>query len=630
MSDIPSQAETARRVSATRLPCYAFESNTALARYVGQVVATVIRQRQALGLKTVLALSAGSTPTGVFRELARLHREEGLDFSHVIAFNVDEYYSATEPVLQSRARSLRQQLFSQVNIPEEQIRLLDGAVPREQVNAYCVAYEQEILRAGGIDLAILGTGSNGHIGGNEPLSSADSRTRLVTLDPVTRRGLASDFFGEANVPTQALTVGLGTLFAARKVLLLAMGEHKARIIRTIAEEARSERIPASGLQGHGDATVLVDPAAGKDLTGVATPWLVGSVDWTETLIKRAVLWLCQKAGKGCLKLDEDDFREHQLDELLRHHGPADELGQRVFRWMMDTINYHPGGDEPQRALCFSPHPDDDVISMGGGLIRLNEDGHEVHIAYMTSGNIAVFDHDALQFTDFVIEFQRMFGLDSQRALEIQREVVAAIQEKKPGEPDIEAVRNIKGLIRKEEAKFGAYEVGCKSEHLHFLDMPFYRTGTIAKRALSDEDVAIVRELLERVDPQQVYLAGDLSDPHGTHRVCAEAIFRALEELRRAGRTLPEVLLYRGAWQEYELHEIDIAMPLSPHDMKVKRQAIFMHESQKDDALFPGSDPRQFWQRAEDRNKETARRYHLIGLPDFYAIEAYVRWNGVPI
>lgn len=631
MSDHAVPHPNARRVAATRLPCYVFDSNTELARHVAQTTAGVIRQRSAAGEKTVLTFPAGSTPTGLFRELVRLYRAGEIDFTDVYVFNTDEFYRTEPEVLQSRARAIHAQLLDHVNIPPAQIKLLDGKTPREQLGAYCQAYEAEIARLGGIDIAILGVGRNGHIGGNEPLSASDSRTRTVKIDPVTRKGLASDFFCEANVPPQAITMGLGTIFAARKIMLLAMGEHKAKIVRTIAEEPATERIPASLLQRHPNAAVLVDAAAGKDLTDCVTPWRVGSVEWTDLLIKRAVLWLCEKAGKACLKLDDDDFREHSLEELLRHHGPAEKLARQVFDWMMATIEYHPAGvGAKKRIICFSPHPDDDVISMGGGLIRLNEDGHEVHVAYMTSGNIAVFDHDARRMADFVTEYNRLFGIEGEKATRIQNEVCQSFARKQAGDPDIDHVLQIKGLIRRGEAKFGAFEVGCHEEHLHFLDMPFYRTGTIAKRDLGDEDVAIVRATIEKVRPDQIYLAGDLSDPHGTHRVCADAIFRALKAIERDGGPLPEVLLYRGAWQEYELHEIEIAMPMSPSDLQLKRQAIFMHESQKDDALFPGSDPRQFWQRAEDRNKETARRYNQIGLPEFFAIEAYVRWNGVPI
>jgi glucosamine-6-phosphate deaminase len=624
-------ASQARKATGTQLPCYIFEATEELARHVAVIVAGVIRERNALGQKAVLGLPTGSTPVGVYRELIRLHREEGLDFSNVVTFSLDEYYGLGPDALQSYHRWMHVQLFDHINIPRQNIHIPDGLAPLADIEAYCREYEDRIDDAGGLDICLLGIGGNGHIGFNEPFSMRSSRTRLCTLDPVTRRSAASDFFGEANVPTHAITMGLGTILDSRKILLMALGEHKAQVIRELCEGSVTPRIPATYLLEHDDATVLVDAAAAKELTCRATPWFAGPVEWNPETIKRAVLWLCEQTNKALLKLDDDDFRNHNLHQLLRRHGPAEKLAQKVFDWMMGTINYHPAGlESPRRAICFSPHPDDDVISMGGTLIRLCDDQHEVHIAYMTSGNIAVFDHDAQRIADLAAEFNRIFGCDLQRVKEVESQVMAALRNKRSGEPDTDAVLKIKALIRWSEAKAGAIKVGCKEENLHFLDLPFYRTGTIAKNPVGPDDVRIIRELVERVSPHQVYVAGDLSDPHGTHRVCAQAIFRALEELRAEGREIPEVLLYRGAWQEYETHEIEIAVPLTPSDLLLKRKAIFMHESQKDEALFPGADPREFWQRAEDRNKGTADRYNRIGLPEFFAIEAFVRWNGVPI
>jgi glucosamine-6-phosphate deaminase len=375
---------------------------------------------------------------------------------------------------------------------------------------------------------------------------------------------------------------------------------------------------------------LLDTPAASQLKGYFTPWRLHNVDWTDDLIKRAVLWLCNQTGKSLLKLDADDYRAHDLHQLLRHHGPPERLSQKVFQWMLDTINYHPAGIEPKRALCFSPHPDDDVISMGGTLIRLIHDQHDVHIAYMTSGNIAVFDHDARLVADLVAEYNRIFEIETERSTTIAHQIRESIKNKRPGQPDTDAVLRIKGLIRKNEARAGALAIGCKEANLHFLDLPFYRTGTIAKNPVGPDDIAILDELLRRLQPDQIYVAGDLADPHGTHRVCAEAIFSVLLQWKAQGEPVPDVLLYRGAWQEYPLHEIEIAVPLSPSEIALKRQAIFMHESQKDKALFPGSDPREFWQRAEDRNRGTADNYNRIGLPEFFALEAFTRWKGNPI
>jgi glucosamine-6-phosphate deaminase len=610
------------------MPAFVFPTGKDLARHAAQIIARLVRERSDLGQTTVLGLPTGSTPVGTYRELIRLHREQGLDFSNVIVFCLDEFFGISSDNPQCHRRWLAEHFFDQVNLSRENVHCLDGQVAVSDVELHCRRYDDAIQAAGGFDLVLLGIGRNGHIGFNEPFSMRKSRTRLCTLDPITRQGFASDFFGEANVPLQALTVGLSPILAARHILLLALGEHKAAIVRETLEGSITDRVPATYLLEHVDARALLDLPAAGSLTGVSMPWLLEKVEWDETLIKRAVLWLCEQTGKALLKLDDEDFRRHDLHQLLRHHGPAQKIAHRVFRWMLDTIEYHPAGkDQPKTCLCFSPHPDDDVISMGGTLIRLVEDGHRVHVAYMTSGNIAVFDHDAYRVADLVTEYNRLFSIDQQKSSEVQEQVRSGLSNKQPGQPDHDTILKIKALIRWSEARAGAIHVGCKADDLHFLDLPFYQTGTIAKRPMGEEDTAIIRELLENVRPDQVFVAGDLADPHGTHRVCAEAILCVLGQMRREGKPVPEVLLYRGAWQEYALHEIEIAVPLSPSDIELKRQAIFMHESQKDEALFPGADPREFWQRAEDRNKGTAEKYNQIGLPEFFALEAFTRWKG---
>ncbi|MEX2188257.1 MAG: glucosamine-6-phosphate deaminase, partial [Pirellulales bacterium] len=566
---MPSPTPCARRVAGTQLPCYVFANNQDLARYVADQVASVIRARNAVGQAAVLGLPTGSTPVGVYRELIRMHQEDGLDLSRVVTFNLDEYYGLAADRLQSYRLWMQENFFKHVNVPPENIHIPDGSIGPEEVEAHCRDYEAAIGAAGGIDLQLLGIGANGHIGFNEPFCGRTSRTRLATLDPLTRAGAASDFFSEENVPTQALTMGVGTILECRKILLLALGEHKAAIIREAVEGPLTDRVPASFLQGHPDAAVLVDAAAASDLTAEATPWALGRVKWTDSLIKRAVFWLCEKTNKALLKLDDNDFRTHNLHQLLREHGPAQAIAHRVFRWMMDTIEYHPAGRESRRIICFSPHPDDDVISMGGTLIRLVEDGHEAHVAYMTSGNIAVFDLDVRRVVDLIVECNRQFGIDEEKSQQLEDKVREALSSKQAGECDEAAVLKIKGLIRYSEAISGATVAGCREENLHFLDLPFYRTGKIKKNPVGAEDVRIIRELIERVDPAQIYVAGDLSDPHGTHRVCAEAIFLALGEIEQATGRRPEVMLYRGAWQEYALDEIEIAVPLSPSDMARK-------------------------------------------------------------
>jgi len=611
----------------TKLPVMMYSGPQATSLAVASRIADVIRSRSAEGLGTVLALPPGSTPQQVYRELVRMHEEEGLDFSKVTAFVSVEYFGISRSQTQSVYRSLWESFFNLVNIPQSQVNILDCESDAASIDEYCEQFEQKIKAVGGIDVALLGIGSNGHIAANEPFSGVSSRTRLCVLDPVTRLRLASDFFGEPNVPAQALTMGMGTLLEARQVILLALGEHKSRIVRDLAAGEVTNRIPASALQEHADAMVFLDTASAGEMEEIASPWTLGSVQWDETLITRVMVWLCEQTGKALTKLEDDDFRNHNLHQLLRLHGPSHVLALQVFGWLQGTIHDAQLASEKQVAICFSPHPDDDVISMGGTLIRLNEEGHETHVAYMTSGNIAVFDHDAQRVADLATEYNHLFGIENEKSIEVERRVREALTNKQPGEPDSDAVLKIKGLIRWSEAKAGAIEVGCQEENLHFLDLPFYRTGTVQKRPVGEADIAIIVSLLQKVKPSVIYVAGDLSDPHGTHRVCTEAIFGALNVLKDRQEPLPEVLLYRGAWHEYAMHEIDITVPLSPEHLMKKRTAIFKHESQKDEALFPGSDPREFWQRAEDRNRGTAKKFNDLGLPEFLALEAFQRWHG---
>jgi glucosamine-6-phosphate deaminase len=474
-----------------------FESNGDVARNVAQMVANTIRERNSFGQNAVLGLAAESALVGVYRELARMHRDEGLDMSRVVTFNVGEYYGLDPKRLQSFHRWMADALLKHVNVPAENVHLLDGTVDPDDVDDHCRRFEEAVRRAGGIDLQLLGVGRNGRIGFNEPFAVRNTRTRTAVLDPMTRKDAAGDFYHEENVPNQALTMGIGTILEARKIILMAFGEDKARIVREAAEGPTTDRVPASFLQEHGDASFLLDLAAAAELTGVATPWSLGNVEWTDPLIKRAVLWLCRQAGKALLKLDGDDFREHNLHQLLRHHGPSQRLAHRVFRWMMDTIEYHPAGREPGRALLFSPHPDDDVISMGGTMIRLVEDEHELHVAYMTSGNIAVFDHDAQRLADLLTELNRRFGIDEDKTPGLEARVLESLAEKTPGDPDSHDVLGIKELIRWSEAKSAAVVCGCREEHLHFLDLPFYRTGTVDKRPPGADDVEEVRRCIDR-------------------------------------------------------------------------------------------------------------------------------------
>ena len=640
-----------------RIPVTVYDQAGDASRAVAREIADMVLARAAAGQTTVLGLATGSTPVAVYDELIRLHREEGVSFKTVVTFNLDEYWPMQPDALQSYHRFMREHLFDHVDIPADAIHIPDGLLPREKVADACARYEEMIRDAGGIDLQVLGIGRTGHIGFNEPGSAIESRTRLITLDSVTRADAASDFFGEWNVPRQAITMGVGSILDARRVVLLAFGEHKAGIVRKAVEEPPCSHVSASALQQHSDARFVLDRSAANRLTRFEAPWLVGPLDsmglqWTDALTRKAVIWLALRIGKPILKLTDEDYSEHGLQDLVSNRGRAYDINIDVFRSLQDTITGWPGGkpgrprkfrgpgtsaragresqpdDFPKRVVIFSPHPDDDVISMGGTFIRLCEQGHEVHVAYQTSGNIAVWDESADRHVDFIEEFCRAFGVGT-KSSEIADKIRTFLRTKTAGEVDLPELQAVKGLIRRTEARAGARYSGVKPEHIHFLDLPFYETGRVRKKPIGADDIAITSQLLDEVKPHQIYAAGDLSDPHGTHRVCLNAIFQSLESLAaREWVRDCELWLYRGAWQEWEPHEIDMAVPLSPDEVNRKRMAIFKHESQKDRALFPGpTDPREFWQRAEDRNRETARLYDRLGLPEYEAIEGFVLHRG---
>ncbi len=650
-----------------RVPVTVYDQPSDASRAVAREIADLVRARAASGRQTVLGLATGSTPVGVYDELVRLHREEGVSFKTVVTFNLDEYWPMEPGALQSYHRFMREHLFDHIDIPEESIHIPDGTLPRENVFVACEKYEEAIREAGGIDLQILGIGRTGHVGFNEPGSPRESRTRLITLDRVTRSDAASDFFGEWNVPRQAITMGVGSILDARRLILLAFGEHKARVVQRAVEQEPDSHVSASALQQHPDARFVLDRAAAAGLTRFVSPWLVGPLDmlgmeWTEGLVRKAVIWLALKLEKPILKLTDEDYNEHGLQDLLSKCGRAYEINIDVFRSMQDTITGWPGGRTgrgrrqrfsarasmvwtgttrkveaapaavdpfPKRIVVFSPHPDDDVISMGGTFIRLCEQGHEVHVAYQTSGNIAVWDESAERHAEFVEEFARTFGCATGGGADSIQGVVerirAFLRSKPAGAVDIPELQAVKGLIRRTEARAAARISGVAEDRIHFLDLPFYETGRVRKKPIGPEDIAITARLLDAVQPHQVYAAGDLSDPHGTHRVCLAAVTGAFAALSDRSWTRDcEFWLYRGAWQEWEPHEIDMAVPLSPDEVRRKRMAIFKHESQKDRALFPGAtDPREFWQRAEERNRATAEMYDRLGLPEYEAIEGFV-------
>jgi glucosamine-6-phosphate deaminase len=630
-----------------RIPTRVFDSSSQVSREVAAEIAALIRQRAVEGRMAVLGLATGSSPTEVYDELIRLHNEDGLSFKNVVTFNLDEYFPMQPNELQSYVRFMKEHLFDHVDIEPDNIHVPDGTLSAEEVPHYCKAYEQAIQDAGGIDIQLLGIGRTGHIGFNEPGSGQDSRTRLIWLDQLTRQDAASDFFGIENVPHKAITMGVGTIMSAKKLFLIGFGEGKAPILREAIEGEITDHVAASFLQEHPDAQVYLDAAAAAKLTRFQTPWHCGSVDWTAQQIRNAVIWLAQKTGKAILKLTDEDYNENRLQDLLVEHGPGYEINLKIFRAMQATICGWPGGKPegaptvapgprdttddvyPKRVLVFSPHPDDDVISMGGTFIRLADQGHEVHVAYQVSGSIAVFDDDAIRFADFASDFNHLFDLDNSGTDKIESHIEEFLKHKKPGQVDSDIVQKIKALIRRGEARAAARYCGVPGERAHFMDMPFYETGTVRKKPIGEDDIQITMDLLEQIKPHQVYAAGDLSDPHGTHRVCLSAIFEAMRRLKdRQWVQDCELWLYRGAWQEWEPQRIEMAVPLSPAELEQKLHAIFKHESQKDKALFPGIDSREFWERAEQRNRETARIYDRLGLAEYEAMEAFVLWDGL--
>ncbi len=627
------------------IPCRVFDHARDASLAAAVQIAELVRRRQSENRHCVLGLATGSSPMAVYAELARMHHEEKLSFANVITFNLDEYYPMEPQSLQSYVRFMREHLFDLVDIDPANIRIPDGTVAANKVGEFCRRYEEQIAEAGGIDIQLLGVGRTGHVGFNEPGSNRNSRARLITLDKITRCDAASDFFGEEHVPRHALTLGVGNILEARRLILLAFGEHKAEIIARTVEGEVTSSVPASFLQEHPSAEILLDKAAAAALTRLRRPWKVGTVHWNEACIRQAVVGLSLSLEKPILQLTDEDYNEEGLQDLVAEHGPAYELNLKVFRQLQSTITGWPGGkpesekkpgDRPQphddifpkRVLVFSPHPDDDVISMGGTLIRLADQGHEVHVAYQTSGNIAVFDDDAIRFSEFACDFDGLYGIEPGRTQKILQEILQALRGKKPGQIDTEDVQKIKGLIRRGEARSAGRCCGISIGRLHFLDMPFYETGRVKKKPLSEADVKLIVDLLQRIQPNQIYAAGDLSDPHGTHRVCLSAVLQACQRVQyEAWFARCEVWLYRGAWQEWEPHEIEMAVPLSPDEVARKRNAIFKHQSQKDRALFPGSDMREFWQRSEARNAETARLFDRLGLAEYAAVEGFVRWKG---
>ncbi len=627
--------------SLEKIPVRIWGNSKEASKHVARSIALAVRQKQQEGENIVLGLATGSTPIQLYDELIRIHNEENLSFSNVISFNLDEYYPMHPDDARSYYRFMQENLFDHLDVDPKNVHIPDGTLGMDDIEAYCADYEEKIEASGGIDIQVLGIGRTGHIGFNEPGSWEGSVTRLVKLDNLTRRDAIKDFLEFDKVPYRAITMGIASIFKAKTIYLMAFGMHKAEVVRRAVEGEISPTCPAAYLQNHPQVRFILDEQAAEALTKVRTPWQVGLCNWSDDLICRATIWLAQKTGKPILKLTDEDYNENGLSDLIVENDTAYNINIKIFNRLQHTITGWPGGkpnsddsQRPERALpakkriiIFSPHPDDDVISMGGTFIRLVEQGHEVHVAYQTSGNIAVHDHDAMRFVEFIKEFQPTMDVEGEKIDSLYQKITKHLRKKQAGQKDLPETRKIKGLIRRGEARAGARVCGIDDENIHFLDLPFYETGISTKNKISQKDIDIIADLLDRVKPHQIYAAGDLADPHGTHRVCLDAILNGLG--KHKGQDWVKdcwMWLYRGAWHEWRIDQIEMAVPLSPTELAIKRKAIFMHQSQKDRPPFPGNDEREFWERAEARNKETAIGYHELGLANYEAMEAFVKWK----
>ena len=624
-----------------KVPVSIFSDAEVASELIAKQVAALIREKAAKDEMCVIGFITGATAVGVYEHLTYLHKHEGLSFKNVIAFNIDEYYPLAKSELQSRYKYLHEYLFDEVDILPENIHLIPGDLNKSDISAFCRNYEQKIKDVDGIDLQLLGLDSRGQIGANEPGSMFNSQTRLITLDYATRMSAANNFFGEENVPDFCITMGIETIMSAKRIIMMAWGEGKAKTVSKMVEGPITEMMPASILQKHPNASFIFDTASASELTRIKTPWLTGHVRWSDKLIRRAVFWTCEKLNKPILKLTERDYNDSGLGELIAERGPANKINIKVFNDLQHTITGWPGGKPnaddttrperampyPKRVVVFSPHPDDDVISMGGTLARLSEHGHEVHVAYQVSGNIAVFDDEVTRFLDFIRDIAPSYQWDEQKAQNAYHDTLGFFRHKRPGQIDLPTIAAAKTAIRQGEARSACRYLGIPEDRVHFLNLPFYETGTIKKKPIGQDDIQIIADLLQKVKPHQIFAAGDLSDPHGTHRVCFTAILETLKLFKNEDWLNDcRLWLYRGAWQEWDVAEVDMAVPLSPEESRIKRMAIFKHQSQKDRPLFPGTDPREFWQRAEERNIATAVRYDKLGMAEYQAIELFVRYH----
>ncbi|MBU3856667.1 MULTISPECIES: glucosamine-6-phosphate deaminase [Bacteroides] len=627
-----------------KIPTNIYESIEEGTEQIANEIVAKIQDRQREGKFCTIAIGTGASLRYLFTALIRKHKDEGVSFRNVVFFNLYEYYPLTEEA-GSSFNHLNKLFLSQIDIDRQNVFTLDGTIPQDAITEHCRLYEQRIQTFGGLDIAVMGIGREGNIGMNEPGSYANSMTRLILIDS-TSRAEASHNIGVDNLPPCSITMGIGTILSARKVYVMAWGENKADIIRQTVEDKMSDTLPASYLQLHSNATICVDLAAAAHLTRIQRPWLVTSCEWNDKLVRSAIVWLCLKLKKPILKLTNKDYNENGLSELLALYGSAYNANIKVFNDLQHTITGWPGGKPnaddtyrperakpfPKRVIVFSPHPDDDVISMGGTLRRLVQQGHEVHVAYETSGNIAVGDEEVVRFMHFINGFNQLFANSEDKVIsEKYAEIKNFFANKKEGDMDTRDILTIKGLIRRGEARTACTYNKIPLSRCHFLDLPFYETGKIEKNPISEKDIEVVLNLLREVKPHQIYVAGDLADPHGTHRVCTDAVFAAIDEEKNAGAEWLNdcrIWMYRGAWAEWEIENIEMCVPLSPEELRAKRNSILKHQSQMESAPFLGNDERLFWQRSEDRNRGTASLYDQLGLASYEAMEAFVEYKPI--
>ena len=616
-----------------KLHTVTFENSNEASILIAREICDLIKSKQEKKKNCVIGFATGSSPTKVYQEIIRIHKEESLSFYNVIAFNLDEYYPIEKDDNNSYHHFMNENLFDHIDIPKENINIPSGEISEKEIKKFCSSYEKKIDKNGGIDIQLLGIGRTGHIGFNEPGSHFNSITRLITLDHTTRFDASKSFNGIENVPSKALTMGIRTIFNSKRIIMMAWGIQKSHIVKKSVENNITSLIPTTYLQNHKNTTLVLDKECSSELTRFKTPWLVGPCDWSDVMKRKAIVWLCEITEKSILKLTDEDYNKNGLSDLLALEGSSYELNIKMFNHFQNTISGWPGGKpnsddstrperknpNPKRVIIFSPHPDDDVISMGGTFDRLVSQGHEVHIAYQASGNVAVSDHDALKFIEVSSD---MFAGDSNSKI---KSLIKELKNKKPDKIDSPEVRQLKGFIRKREAIAATRYIGIPDSNTHFMNLPFYETGRIKKNPPSKKDVLMTASLINKIKPHQIYAAGDLEDPHGTHKVCLDIVFEALESLK-GEKFIKDcwLWLYRGAWLEWDIHEIDMAVPMSPAQVLRKRKAIFFHQTQKDGVMFQGQDLREFWVRAEERNNETAEKYKKMGLAEYAAIESFKR------